>query len=207
MSAVRLHYFNVRNRAEFIRWILAYKGVQFEDIRVEFADWPAARETFEFNQLPALEIDGKTLVTAIAIGRYVAIKYGLYPSDNDAIYNTESLIDFIGDFLSAYDKFAFKESNWAGWDEYLRADGVQRLKKVENRLKASGSGFFLGESATLVDFVVAAYVHNHYYLAGQEHRLAVLAQEVPALKTFVDHFLASLPAVAEYISTRPTSFA
>jgi hypothetical protein len=51
----------------------------------------------------------------------------------------------------------------------------------------------------MVDLVVAAYVHSHYFLAGQEHRLIVLSQEVPALKAFVDHFLGALPDVAHYI--------
>jgi glutathione S-transferase len=209
MSAVRLHYFNVRNRAEFIRWILAYKHVAFEDIRIDFADWPGLKATFEFHQVPVLEIDGKRLVTAIAIGRYLAAKNGLYPTDHDEIYLTESLIDFIGDFLNVFDKLAFKENDWAGWDAYLRGDGVQRLKIAEARLKANhgGAGFFIGANASLLDFVVAAYVHSHYFLAGQEHRLAVLSAEVPALKAFVERFTTTLPEVANYIATRPASMA
>mmetsp|Transcript_831 Transcript_831/g.1855 ORF Transcript_831/g.1855 Transcript_831/m.1855 type:complete len:210 (-) Transcript_831:3110-3739(-) len=209
MSAIRLHYFNVRNRAEHIRWLFAYKHVEYEDIRIEFPDWPAAKHAFEFGQIPALDIDGKQLVTAVAIGRYVAQKYGLYPTDHDDIYKTESLIDFIGDFLNVYDKLAFKASDWAGWDEYLRGEGAQRLKIAERRLKANheGQGFFIGTSVSLLDFVVAAYIHNHYYLEGQEARLAVLTQEVPALKAFVDRFLQELPDVAQYISTRPVAVA
>jgi glutathione S-transferase len=204
---MRLYYFNVRNRAEFIRWMFAYKHIEYEDIRIEFADWDQTKPTFEFHQVPVLEIDGRQLVTAIAIGRHIALKHGLYPSDSYEVYSAESLIDFVGDFLSVYDKLAFKEANWAGWDEYLCGEGVQRLKIAEARLKANqgGAGFFIGSAVSMVDFVVAAYVHSHYFLAGQEHRLTVLSQEVPALKAFVDHFLGALPDVAHYIGTRPES--
>jgi glutathione S-transferase len=209
MSAVRLHYFNVRNRAEHIRWILAYKHIAFEDIRIDNADWPRLKETFEFHQIPVLEIDGHRLVTAIGIGRYLAQGNGLYPTDFDEIYSTESLIDYIGDFLGVFDKIAFKDNDWPGWDAYLRGEGVQKLKYVEARLKANhgGTGFFIGAKPSLLDFVVAAYVHSHYFIAGQEHRLAVLAAEVPALKAFVQRFTTTLPEVANYIATRPASMA
>jgi glutathione S-transferase len=209
-SPIRLHYFNVRNRAEFIRWIFAYKSIQYEDIRVSFEAWPTVKSTFEFGQMPVLEMDGKKLVTAVAIGRHVALKTGLYPTDIDEVYESESLVDFIGDFLNAYDKIAFKDNDWAGWDKYLTTDCVQRLKIAEARLNKRNSGrpgFFLGATVSMVDFVVAAYVHSHYFLPTQEHRLAVLASEVPALKAFVEHFLHALPAVASYIATRPVSMA
>jgi hypothetical protein len=95
-------------------------------------------------------IDGKSLVPAIAVGRYLATKNGLYR-------HTESLIDFIRDFLNVFHKLAFKEKNWSGWDAYLRGDGVQRLKIAEARLKANHGGavFFIGANASLLNFVVA----------------------------------------------------
>jgi glutathione S-transferase len=208
-TPIRLHYFNVRNRAEFIRWIFAYKGIPYEDVRIDMANWPKIKPTFEFQTVPVLEFDGKKLVTAIAIGRHIALKTGLYPSNPEEVYNSESLIDFIGDFLNVFDKLAFKENNWGGWDEYLRTEGIQRLKIVEARLKRNRGrgGFFVGSSVSLVDFVVAAYLHSHYFLTGQEQRLKALSREVPELKAFVDHFLQTLPPVTSYIATRPASLA
>ena len=40
-----LHYFNVRGRGEFIRLIFAAAGVQYEDHRIEQADWPALKSS------------------------------------------------------------------------------------------------------------------------------------------------------------------
>lgn len=41
----KLIYFNVRARAEPIRFILAVAGVPYEDARIEKADWPKVKES------------------------------------------------------------------------------------------------------------------------------------------------------------------
>ena len=43
MPAYKLHYFNLRGRAELARLILNQAGVEFEDIRFERAEWPALK--------------------------------------------------------------------------------------------------------------------------------------------------------------------
>jgi glutathione S-transferase len=40
MSSYKVHYFNYRARAEAIRFLLSYGGVNFEDIRFEEDEWP-----------------------------------------------------------------------------------------------------------------------------------------------------------------------
>ncbi len=37
---MKLTYFNVKGRAELPRMICAYGKLDFEDIRIEFKDWP-----------------------------------------------------------------------------------------------------------------------------------------------------------------------
>jgi glutathione S-transferase len=43
MPAYKLHYFNLRGRAELARLILNQAGVEFEDVRFERAEWPALK--------------------------------------------------------------------------------------------------------------------------------------------------------------------
>jgi len=40
MTQYKLTYFNLRARGEIARLIFAAAGVQFEDNRVEFSQWP-----------------------------------------------------------------------------------------------------------------------------------------------------------------------
>merc|ERR1712226_521161 len=78
MVQYKLYYFDSRGRAEYIRYIFALAGVEYEDIRVSKDDWPELKETMPFGQLPVLEIDGKTKIAqSYVIARYIAEKYGL----------------------------------------------------------------------------------------------------------------------------------
>ena len=43
MDKIKLTYFNARGRAEAARYILALAEVDYDDNRVEFADWPALK--------------------------------------------------------------------------------------------------------------------------------------------------------------------
>ena len=39
----KLHYFNVTALGEPLRFLFAYGGIEYEDVRVDFADWPALK--------------------------------------------------------------------------------------------------------------------------------------------------------------------
>lgn len=43
MGKMKLIYFNTRGRAEIARLILAHAGEDYEDKRIERADWPALK--------------------------------------------------------------------------------------------------------------------------------------------------------------------
>lgn len=43
MPHYKLHYFNLRARGEIIRLIFAAAGVEYEDYRITFKDWPSVK--------------------------------------------------------------------------------------------------------------------------------------------------------------------
>lgn len=49
MVSYKLHYFNLDARAELIRLLLAYGGIEYEDVRYSFDEWPKIKETGEFH--------------------------------------------------------------------------------------------------------------------------------------------------------------
>jgi glutathione S-transferase len=59
----RLIYFNARGSAEFVRYIFAYTGKEYKDLRFEKNEWPKYKPYTPFRNVPVLEIsDGVRLV-------------------------------------------------------------------------------------------------------------------------------------------------
>lgn len=42
---IKLYYFNIRGRAEVLRWVLAQAGAQFEDMRLQGESWQAMKSS------------------------------------------------------------------------------------------------------------------------------------------------------------------
>ena len=66
----KLYYFKFYGRAEPIRFALSALGVDYEDVEIKgklsdgeegAKEWEEAKGKFEFEQLPVLDIDGKSL--------------------------------------------------------------------------------------------------------------------------------------------------
>eukprot|EP00359_Climacostomum_virens_P009937 CAMPEP_0204906198 /NCGR_PEP_ID=MMETSP1397-20131031/5850_1 /ASSEMBLY_ACC=CAM_ASM_000891 /TAXON_ID=49980 /ORGANISM="Climacostomum Climacostomum virens, Strain Stock W-24" /LENGTH=209 /DNA_ID=CAMNT_0052075181 /DNA_START=8 /DNA_END=637 /DNA_ORIENTATION=+ len=207
MTDTVLHYFVGRGRAEVIRFLLASNGVQYEEKNFTFDIWPEAAATgyYEFRSLPLLEIDGHKLVTSQAIERYVAKKFGLYPEDNYLAYLVESIIDLKLDAFSKTLQLFVKDIE--EYDSWFRNEGKRTLALMEARLAANHGGehWFVGDSKTWADYSIFQFIHDNYFLPGQEARKAVLPEVAPKLLAFAERFLAGDAAIQHRIATRPES--
>ena len=118
----KLTYFNARARAEPIRWMLVYAGVQFEDIRLKDRpeavtgkpnpEWNALKSHTPFGTLPVLEIDGQqTLGETTAIGRYIAREHGMAANHFEAA-QSDSIVTYIdsGQWMSLFRSFFVADS-------------------------------------------------------------------------------------------------
>ncbi len=93
-------YFPVYGRAEATRMALAYAKADWEDERIseEFGPRKAAGE-FPNGQLPVLVHNGKYYNESLAMLRYVGRKFGTYPSDAEAAWEVDQVVDWANDFI------------------------------------------------------------------------------------------------------------
>jgi len=64
--------------------MLNHAKVDFEDYRFNFQEWTVLKQHEPYKKygaVPLLEMEGKVMNESHAIARYVARKYGYYPSD------------------------------------------------------------------------------------------------------------------------------
>lgn len=100
MPSIKLTYFDIAGRAEAIRLAFKLQGIEFEDIRVKFQDWPAMKASMKYGAMPCLTVDGKEYFESLAILRYVArMTPGskLYPQDPEGMFIVEEALSVVQD--------------------------------------------------------------------------------------------------------------
>ena len=111
MTSYKLYYFPARGRAEPIRLLFAYKGIQYEDIRISGEKWSETKPNMPFGIMPVLEEDGKKLGGSNVILQYLAEKPEFNVAGSNAWDNAwlANIGDFIKDFHSELVKAVFEK--------------------------------------------------------------------------------------------------
>lgn len=77
---------------------LFINGVDFEDNRIKFRDWPALKSKVPFGALPVLEIEGRPpLANSNAILAYIGREHGHHPTDSFEAARHESIFNAVED--------------------------------------------------------------------------------------------------------------
>jgi prostaglandin-H2 D-isomerase / glutathione transferase len=94
MTKPKLMYFDAPvSRGEECRLALHLAGIDFEDVRIKPADWPALKPTTPFGGLPTYEEPGKpVLAECNAILVYIGRRAGLHPKDDFAAARHEMMM-------------------------------------------------------------------------------------------------------------------
>jgi glutathione S-transferase len=113
MSTTKVIYFDGYGRAEAIRILLTHAKVDFEDVRIGWADWATkkAELNLEFGQVPAVELDGKLYTQTSAIIRALGKLHGYYPEDPLTAWKVDSLCDSFDDLNTHIAKIVWGNLN------------------------------------------------------------------------------------------------
>ena len=152
MENIKLTYFNDNGRVGLIRAMLCYKKIPFENIMLTLDEWPSKKDTYEFKQLPQLEVNGKKLTQTIAICLYLAKQLDLYPKDIYLQYHVDSLLACRDDITFLYRKVKTKTCSDEEYKKYKEQIALY-LQRIEERYKELGNGkYYLGEELSVADF-------------------------------------------------------
>ncbi|XP_074179552.1 hematopoietic prostaglandin D synthase isoform X3 [Rhinolophus sinicus] len=195
MPNYKLMYFNMRGRAEIIRYIFAYLDIKYEDHRIEQADWPEIKSTFPFGKIPILEIDGLKLHQSLAIARYLTKNTDLAGKTELEQCQVDAIVDTLDDFMSRFPWAEKKQDiKKQTFNELLTYDAPQLLQDLEAYL--GEREWFIGNSVTWADFYweicSTTLLVLKPDLLDTHRRLVMLRKKVQAI-----------PAIADWIQRRP----
>lgn len=191
MTSLRLTYFDAAmSRGEECRLALFLAGAEFEDHRIQRAEWAALKAATPFGSLPTLEQPGKPVVSqSNAILGYVGRRYGLLPTDDWEAMRLESLMSAVEDLRHAVSKtFGIAD---AAELQRLRAqlvEGPLRTWAVNMEKQIQGP-FAGGEQISVAD--VKLFVVMGWFKKGVlDHIPADVLEPFPKL----EHLFASVKA-------------
>ena len=124
MSKPKLTYFDSpSSRGEECRLALHVAGVDFEDVRIESAEWPALKPKPPFGSLPTLEMPGHPILAqSNAILALIGRLHGLHPKDAFEAARHEAMLCHVEDLRAGGDRI-----------RELRADGGELRGGPEER--------------------------------------------------------------------------
>jgi glutathione S-transferase len=99
MNKPKLTYFDAPvSRGEECRLALHLAGIDFEDVRIKAADWPAMKEQTPYGGMPILELPGHpVLAHSNAILVLIGRRHGLHPADDFEAARHEAMMQHVED--------------------------------------------------------------------------------------------------------------
>jgi glutathione S-transferase len=183
MSKPRLLYFDAPvSRGEECRLALHLAGVEFDDVRLQRAEWLELKPTTPFGSVPVLELPGQPpLAQSNAILVLIGRRHGLHPADDVEAARHEAMMQHVEDLRAAMSPTLFiadeaekKKAREALVTSYFPAWGGSTEKLI-------GEGpFFGGKQLQVVDLKLHMVVR--WFAGGKvDHVPATLFSAFPKL--------------------------
>uniref|UniRef100_A0A1B6LN94 glutathione transferase n=1 Tax=Graphocephala atropunctata TaxID=36148 RepID=A0A1B6LN94_9HEMI len=196
----KLTYFNGLGVAESLRFLLTYMGEDFQDIRVDPADWQNKKSSTPFGKLPYLEVDGKILTQSIAIARYLGKKAKLDGKDDWENVQIDIIADTIVDLRLHTPKIYFEpdeDLKKTKMETYINETIPFYFEKFDALVKENG-GYLASKKLSWVDIFFAAMSE---FLAGF-CKVPDVTANFPNLHALAEKVF-NLPQIKKWRASRP----
>jgi len=185
---IKLTYFGIEGVAEKVRLALVLGGVDFEDDRVDFKDWPALKATTKYGQLPQMKIgEGEPFAQSGAMLRYVGQVAGLYPTDK--ILKVEEVIGIEEDLGRAVmpSLYVGMRPHIYGYPEEMpQEERAEIQKKLREKLVAAD-----GDIPRMLGYL-ENFLGDSQFMCGDEPTIAD-CQVIPRLRHLTKGVLDGVP--------------
>ncbi|CAH1246681.1 HPGDS [Branchiostoma lanceolatum] len=202
MPSYKLYYFHGRGRAEPARLMLAAAGLPYEDIRIEYEQWPEYKPKMPMGQAPVLEVDGTMICQSVAIARFVAKESGRAGKTNMEQAWADMMADGFVDMLNKMADYVWYEEDEARKAEkkktFFDTTLPEFLGYFEKLLVANngGGGFFVGDGLTHAEA---------FFLCLSDDIIAEkpnVLSPYPKLAALVER-IKTYPGIKEWLAKRP----
>ncbi|XP_075553474.1 glutathione S-transferase Mu 2-like [Dermacentor variabilis] len=204
MAPLVLGYWDIRGRAQAIRNLFAYVGVEYEDKRYSHGSGPVpSREEWladkyklglDFPNLPYL-IDGEVrLSQSFAIMRYLGRKHGLMPKDEDTERRVDMIEIKVMDIARRMAALCYDKNYTDDKRHKLLADVADTLRQFEACVIKYGP-FSAGTSVTYMDFLLQDILEAVKILGPTS-----FPKNYPFLVKYCES-VAALPGLKEYLAS------
>lgn len=182
MARMKLSYFDLPGgRGEDCRIAMFMSGVDFDDDRISFADWPQRKGDTPLGALPLLSVEGKgTITQSNAILTYLGRTLDMHPSDPWEAARHEALLGACEDLrVVVVPTFYIQdpEEKKKARQELARTSVKQWAALCESEIAGP---FVSGDRLYVVD--LRLYVMTQWFVGGVvEHTPADVFDEFPRL--------------------------
>jgi glutathione S-transferase len=156
MNKPKLIYFDAPvSRGEECRLALHLAGIDFEDVRITSADWPATKERMPYGSLPVFEMSGGPAIAhSNAILVLIGRRNGLHPVDDVEAARHEGMMQHVEDLRATVSPtLRMGEAEKKVAREALVAGFLPAWAGAAERNITAGP-FFGGESIHVVDLKI-----------------------------------------------------
>ncbi|KAI4459004.1 glutathione s-transferase [Holotrichia oblita] len=202
MSATKLIYFPLKGVGEPIRWLLKYGNIEYEEILIEFADWPKVKPTTPFGQIPLYEENGKKINESIAISRYLGKKLNLAGENDWENLEIDAIVDTINDLRLKLKKYGYEKDEKI--KEQIKGPLFNEIlpyymEKIE-KLAEANNGYLAINKLTWADFYFIGVLDYFNYMAEMD-----ILENRPVLQKLREN-VTNIPAIKEWIAVRPDTW-
>jgi len=197
----KLTYFDVRALAEPCRFVFAYAGVAYEDVRLSKDNWPENKANYPWGTLPVLEVDGKILAQSNAILRYLGKTFNVAGDDGFEAAKCDEMVEAMSDlkkaaFPALMEKDEAKKAELVGT---LQNETILKFFTQWSKSITANGGFLVGNKFSYADFCIASYLQIFNEGLG-----GTLFNDFPDMKTHSDSVF-NAKGIKEWVAKRPTT--